>query len=259
MSISPILEESFHVYFRTREYRRLHILYLLGLAVVTFLVWPSRGFMDFFSTDAVPSAFQVVLILQLLVLSAVTMYTGMDRVATGEIIRYSEWIGRTPVSPATLMAGKLIAGGIHTLLLVTLGLPFLVISAGPAGIPLRAVFSSVIVLLLVLALCRTVGMVISVVGEESDVTRIVGSWIFLAILYLGTIQILQPLNPIIAVSRQQDELSPLVSTVEPVPLIEHPALEPAAYTGAFLAIALLAFAVALVRVQKRLRKKSVHV
>jgi len=258
MTIAPILEESFHVYLQTRAYRRLHVFYILGLATVTVLVWPSRGFMDFFSTESVPSAFQVVLILQLLALSAVATYSGMDRVASEEIIRYSEWIGRTPVRLRTLMIGKLTAGSLHTLLLIVLGLPFLVIAAGPAGIPLRALVSGVLVMALVVTLCRTVGMIISVVGEEHDVIRIVGSWVFLALLYLGTIQVLQPLNPIIAVSRQQNELSPLVGTLERVTLAEHPAMEPLLYMLPLIFVALIVYGISLVRVQSRLGKRPAH-
>ena len=258
MNLTPILEESLHVYLRTKAYRMVHLLYVAAVAVVAVLVWPSRGLMVFFSTEAVPSAFHVVLILELLLLSGISIYAGMDRVAGNELIRYSEWLGRTPVRVRTLMTGKLTAAVLHTVLLIALSLPFLVISAGPAGIPLRAVFSSLFVLGTATMLCRLVGMLISVVGEDRDAIRIVGSWVFLALLYMGTIRILQPLNPIIAVSRQQNELSPLVSTLDPVSLGSHPALEPVAYMGTLMIGVAALYGFAMARMQKRLGTRSTN-
>lgn len=224
MRLNPVIDESIGVYFRSRPYRTTHAVYLGLLGLMTIVVWPGRGFMEFFSTASVPAAFEVLSILQLLLLTGIGMYSGMERLASTRIISYTEWLDHTSIPILRLAAGKILAAVLHTVLLVLLASPFLFIAAGPGGIPVRAVFSTQLVILLIALFCRVAGMSIALLGERRDVIRIVGSWIFLALLYLATLQVLQPVNPIIAVARQQNERSPLVSTVAPVPLAEQPAL-----------------------------------
>ena len=47
------------------------------------------------------------------------------------------------------------------------------------------------------------------------VVRVIGAWIFLALLYLATIGSVQALNPIIALVRQHSETSLLVTSLDP--------------------------------------------
>lgn len=258
MSLNPIIVESLGVHFRSRQYRNVHIGYVVVLAVATIAVWPGRGFMDFFATGTVPSSFEATAIIQLLLVSALSLYSGLDRLGGSRIIRYSEWLERTTVPVGTLVSGKIASGLIHSLVLLAIGAPFLFISAGPAGIPVRAVLSTQLVTLLVTLFCRTVGQLISLVGEQRDLVRIVGSWLFMAAYYLATIRILQPLNPIIAVSRQQNEESALVSTIERVPLSAHPAVTPAIYLLAGFAAVTLLFALLMVRYRSKAAETAAH-
>jgi len=256
--MNPIIEESLNLHFKTHQYKVLHGLYIGGMALVTTILWPTRGFMEFFSTQTVPAAFEVIAILQLVTLSGISISAGLDRLASSEIIRYSEWLERTRLPVRTLFIGKLISAVIHTGVLIAIGSPFLFISAGPGGIPVRAVLSAGWVMFLVALFCRMVGLLISIVGERREVVRIVGSWIFLALFYLGTIQVLQPFNPIIAVVRQQNELSPLVSTVDPVPFSLHPAVPSSAYLLAGMFLAGLALGTAMYRHRSRFVKRNAH-
>lgn len=251
MTFNPIIEESINLHFKTRQFRKLHGIYIGAVALLTVVLWPSRGFMEFFSSQTVPAAFEAVAIFQLIALSGISISAGLDRLASSEIIRYSEWLERTRLPVRKLLIGKLGSALLHTIVLIALGSPFLFISAGPGGIPVRAVLSTQWVIFLVALFSRTVGMLISLVGERHDVVRIVGSWVFLALFYLGTIQLLQPLNPIIAMVRQQNEASPLVSTVDPVPFSQHPAVPPSIYLLAGMFLVIVAFASTLYRHRSR--------
>jgi hypothetical protein len=258
MTINPVVEESVNLHFRTRQFRVLHTVYIGALAAVTVVLWPSRGFMEFFSSQTIPAAFEAIVIFQLLAISGISVFLGLDRLAGTEIIRYSEWLEHTHLPVRALLGGKVAAALIHAFVLVAIGSPFLFILAGPGGIPLRAVFSAQWIIFLVALFSRFAGMFISVVGETRDVVRIVGSWIFLALFYMGTLQVLRPLNPIIAVVRQQNEQSPLVSTVGRVPLAIHPAVPSTIYLLSGMILILVASGLAMNRLRIRAAKLSAH-
>ena len=258
MTFNPIIEESINLHFKTHQFKVLHGIYVGIMALVTVALWPSRGFMEFFSTQTIPAAFEVVAIFQLIALSGISISVGLDRLASSEIIRYSEWLERTQLPVGTLLIGKLTSAVIHTVVLIAIGSPFLFISAGPGGIPVRAVLSTQWIIFLVALFCRMVGLLISLVGESREVVRIIGSWVFLALLYLGTIQVFQPLNPIIAVVRQQNEASLLVSTVDPVPFSLHPAVPSSVYLLSGMILAILAFATAMYRHRSRALKRNAY-
>ena len=260
MTLNPIVQEAVSLHFRTPQFRKLHLWYIAILAVVTVTLWPSRGFMEYFRLRSVPAAFEAIAVLQLLGLTGISVFVGLDRLAGIEILRYSEWLEHTRVSIGRLATGKLVSALVHTAFLVIVGSPFLFICAGPAGIPVRAILSTQWIIFLVALFSRIVGMLISVIGESRDVVRIIGSWIYLALLYLGTIQLFQPLNPIIAVVRQQNETSPLVSTVGPVPLAQHPALPSSIYLVSGLVLVTAGFVLALHRHRSRARdvRRAAH-
>jgi hypothetical protein len=201
--------------------------------------------MEFFRLNTVPAVFEVVTVFQLLMLSAVSLIAGQDRLAPSEIIRYSEWIERTTLPVRALFVGKVISALIHTVILVIVATPFVIVAAGPAGIPLRAAFASQWIVFVAALLCRIVGLLLSHVGEDHYVVRVIGAWVFLAILYLATIGSLQALNPIIALVRQHSETSLLVTSLAPVPFLKHPALAPTVYLSAGIAISTTAYGLTL--------------
>ncbi len=254
--INPILEESAHLYIRRNEYAILHLAYLGALALVTVVAWPSRGFMEFFRLDTVPAVFEVVAIFELLALSGIGLMAGQDRLAPSQIIRYSEWLERTDLPVRTLLVGKLTAALVHTAILVIIGTPFLIVSAGPAGIPLRAAFASQWIVFVAALFCRIFGLFLSHIGEERYVIRVIGAWVFLAILYLITIGSMQSLNPIIALVRQHSETSQLVTSLDTVPFLQNPALLPTAYLFVGLAMTTAAYGLGLRHHRTRAQRRE---
>jgi hypothetical protein len=223
---NPIMEEASEVYLRRREYVRLHIAYLIVHIVFAVLLWPNRGFMDYFRTDTVPVAFQGMVIIHLLAAATISLYAGLDRLAESQIIKHSEWLERTGVPVRLLATGKLVAAMLHGLLLVGLGAPSVVIAAGPAGIPFGAVAASEVIVLLTAVTCRLAGMIISHVGETRYFTRTTGGWIFLALLFVATVRTVPALNPIVSVIRQHSETSPLMNADSSVTWRAHPLVGP---------------------------------
>ncbi|MFW5788736.1 MAG: hypothetical protein ACOCW3_02240 [Spirochaetota bacterium] len=219
---NPILEEAAHVYLHRREYLIFHLVSLAGAVLITFALWPNRGFMYFFRTESVPAVFQATVIVHVLAVTGLSLYAGLDRLAEAQIIRYSEWLERTTIPIGILARGKLLAGVVHTLMLTVAFVPLAVVAAGPAGIPIRAVLASEVIVLLAGCTGRVAGMLISHLGETRYVIRVIGGWIFVAVLFVATIQFYQPLNPIYAVIAQHAEDSPLMRANAARSLLEHP-------------------------------------
>lgn len=219
---NPVLEEAAKVYLQRREYLIFHLVSLAGAVLITFALWPSRGLMYFFRTESVPAVFQATVIIHVLAVTGLSLYAGLDRLADAQIIRYSEWLERTAIPVGVLARGKILAGVVHTLMLTVAFLPLAVVAAGPAGIPLRAVLASEAIVLLSGIAGRVAGMLISHVGETRYVVRVIGGWIFVALLFVATIQLYQPLNPLYAVVAQHAEDSPLMRSDATASLLEHP-------------------------------------
>lgn len=196
---NPVLQEARAVYLHRREYLWLHVGYLAATTLMLLVVWPSRGLMHFFRTQSPPPVYDVMVVYHVITLCLLNIYIGQDRLADSSIIRYSEWLERTSVPIRLLVGGKLIAAALHTLVLTILILPFLVIAASPAGTSLPVVARATLVLLLVSLLCRIVGMLISHWGESNYVIRVVGAWVFIALLFVATIQSAPAINPVVAV------------------------------------------------------------
>lgn len=199
---NPLLEEAGQIYLRRREYLLLHLAYLVAAAFLAVVLWPSQGLVYFFRTETVPASFQATTIMYVIGLTGMSLYIGMDKLAEEYIIRYSEWLERTSVPIGVLFTGKMAAAALHSVFLVAAGAPFAIVAAGPAGIPLRAVLATELIILLAAMTGRVGGMIVAYLGESRYVIRVVGGWVFLALLFLATIRILPALNPIVAVVRQ---------------------------------------------------------
>ena len=104
----------------------------------------------------------------------------------------------------------------------------------------QVIAASLVLLLLVALASRLAGMLISHVGERRYVIRVIGGWIYLALLYVATVQILPVLNPIVALVQQYGSTSPSTALSGSASIAPHPLLHPViAMTGLILLVALL--------------------
>jgi hypothetical protein len=144
----------------------------------------------------------------------------------------------------------LITAVVHTLFLLILAVPFVIIAAGPAGMVTSVIVASLVLLFLIALASRFAGMLISHVGEHRYVIRVIGGWIYLALLYIATVQILPVLNPIVALVRQYQSSSGVAERGGPLPATSDPLLHPVvAMVG--LIVVIVAFYVAGLMNHKR--------
>ncbi len=197
---NPLLTEAAAVYLRRRGYVTLHITVALAMALAAVVFWPPHSYLHFFRTGTQPLVLQATLVVQVLLVTCVSLVAGLDRIADDSIVRHSEWLERTALPVAVIARGKVCAAVIHTAFLTLLGLPAVVVAAGPAGTPSTPVFAGQIIVFLSGLAGRTAGMIVAHFGERNYVVRITGGWIYLALLFIATITVYPPLNPIAAVA-----------------------------------------------------------
>ncbi len=201
---NPLVDEAAEVYLRRREFVILHVIVLFGMALTTVGFWPTHSFLTFFRTETVPAVLHATLIIQALGMTILGLYVGLDRLAESGIIRHSEWIERTTIPIGTLFRGRIAAATIHMFLLAAAGLPFVVIAAGPSGSPLPAALAGTLLVFLSGLVGRFAGMLVSHLGEQSYVVRVIGGWLFMAAFLVVTAQLYPPLNPVAAIIRVLD-------------------------------------------------------
>lgn len=219
---NPILEEAAAVYLRRREFVLLHLGWIAGALLFTIFLWPSRGFMYFFRTETIPAVFQATSVAHVLAVSTLSLYLGMERLGEEHIIRYSEWIERTTLPVGVLFRGKLLVALVQTVFLTATLFPFALIAAGPAGAPPAAVLASTTVVLLAGLASRFAGMLVGHLGETRYALRVLGPWLYALLLFVATVQLYRPINPIVAVISQHAEDSPFMRPEASAALLDNP-------------------------------------
>lgn len=199
---NPVLDESTEILLHRRESFLMHAGYLLLLSLFLVVVWPSRSYMYFFRMESVPPVFLANAVFLVLLTGGFSFYLGLDRMAGGHAIRYVEWLERTNVPVRSLATGKILTGVVHTAFLVALGAPILIAAAGPSGVPLSVLPGLGLVVFLTALACRIAAMIVGHYGEESYVIRTVGIWVFAALLFVLSLRIFRPINPIVAAVEQ---------------------------------------------------------
>lgn len=198
---NPLLTEAVGVYLRRRQYVVLHVTVALTMTLAAVAFWPRHSFLHFFRTETQPLVLLATLIVQVVLVTVVSLAAGLDRIAGSAIIRHSEWLERTTLPIGVIVRGKLLAAVLHTAVLTLLGLPAAVVAAGPAGSGLAPVLAAQIVVLMSGTAARIAGLIVTHLGERNYVVRVTGGWIFTAILFVATITVYPPLNPIAGVAR----------------------------------------------------------
>jgi hypothetical protein len=213
---NPVLEESAELYIRSRGFLKLHVGYLVLLALFLVIAWPSRGYMYFFRMETVPLVFLANVVFLIILSGFFSFSAGTDRIGSAGIIRYSEWLERTRVPVRSLVAGKLMAATLHTAFLTALSIPVLVAAAGPSGVPIGVIPGLLLVVFLTALACRIAAMIVSHYGEDSYVVKTIGVWVFAVLFFVLTLRLFRPLNPVVAAVEQIAAGAPgAVAGVEP--------------------------------------------
>lgn len=196
----PILEESLRIYSSSVVYRRAHLLYLAIVSALVLVLWPSAPYIEFFKLSSYPPLYEVSAIAVLVLLVAGSMYVGKTSFAREQFVSNTDWVEKTSISVASLVAGRGVAGVLHALTLSALAFPFLVVAAGPSGVPIEAIGSTLLVVFVASLATRFCGMWIDAWLERRPVLAVLATWVALGLVFVLSIEVFPDMNPIVAIT-----------------------------------------------------------
>ncbi len=129
---------------------------VLGLALL--VMWPRATMEAALRTGQASDTFEVVSVCFLLVLLYLGARFGAEDFAGSPGTQLRDYVTLTPISLATLTAGRLAAGTLHTIVLLLLGAPFLVASMAVGGAELPMVLEAMLVIGASSLVARTWGL-----------------------------------------------------------------------------------------------------
>lgn len=185
----PVLQEGIQIYFYLNRIRNIYFHYLLILAVILFLVWPSQSFYYYLDFNRHPLSYQIMSIATLIVLSFYSIRLGAQLYSHEDFHTFPEWLNFTPITAAALLRGKVLLAFFHTLFLLTLALPFLLASLSVSGLSFSKFYFSLLVVFTASLTCRIIGLLLAAILTERPFLLELSLMLSLLILYIPPISL----------------------------------------------------------------------
>ncbi len=136
---NPFIGEGLSACFSHPLVLRTYTYYLAVAASFTFFWWPRNPLATYLQSGVGPQTFMVASLGLFISLVYLNIRYGTDDYIPEGAMSVKDFVTRTPVPIARLIAGKTVAGALHALFLLLLGLPFLLVSRNVSGAPPAAV------------------------------------------------------------------------------------------------------------------------
>jgi hypothetical protein len=140
-----ILQESMQTSFGNRLVVRRYLIIPVTLGLALIVSWPRASFAMAMASSATADPMLWVSVGLLLVMLYLNARLGAEAYSPEAASHVRDFAVHTPVSLASVVAGKLLFGILHTLLLVSFGAPFLVAAVATSGADWRQVGESLAV------------------------------------------------------------------------------------------------------------------
>jgi hypothetical protein len=133
LSRNPFIGEGLSACFSHPLVLRTYGYYLAVAAAFTFFWWPRNPLAMYLRTGTGPQTFMVTAVGIFICLVYLNMRYGSEDYLPDGAMGVMDFVTRTPVSIAGIVAGKALSGAVHVLFLLLLGLPFLMVSRDVSG------------------------------------------------------------------------------------------------------------------------------
>jgi hypothetical protein len=197
MARNPFLDEGVRTYFAQETILRSYLA-LVGVIGLALLLWWPRASLDAVVRSGVfPATFTTVCIGLYLCLTYLGARYGSEGFSPEAQVKLREYALLTPVSPASIVAGKALFALLHTLFLLALGVPFLLASLAVSGGGLPLILPALLVIGAATFAVRMYGLLTLVLLERQvarDVCLALGIILFLVVSSLAV----PAVNPIAA-------------------------------------------------------------
>ena len=232
---NPILAEGLSQYFQKARNSRVYLTYAILVGSILFLWWPKNRYTYFLEFQIVPSTFTLVVITVFILITYLSVRFGTEGLGHDEFYTWYEWVNLTPVPVRKLVFGKLVLSLMHTLFLVLLILPFLVIATSPSGISRTDLAASLLVLFTCAFAYRMTAVFLTSVLDEHPFLLKLLLWLIVFAIALLAMALWPLISPIHAL------LSRTSADPAMYPAIEWSGLAMPYYMGSVIAHAVLAF------------------
>lgn len=195
---NPFMDEGVRTYFLQPSILRSYLA-LVGVVGLSLLLWWPRISLDAVMRAGVfPGTFTAVAVGLYFCLTYLGARYGSEGFSPEAQVHLREYAILTPVSLASIVAGKAVFALLHTLFLLALGAPFLLASLAVSGGGLSLILPTLLVIGAAVFAVRMYGLLTLVLLERQvarDVTLALGIILFLVVSALAV----PAANPIVAI------------------------------------------------------------
>jgi hypothetical protein len=136
--VNPFIRGDLTAAFSRPTILRTYTYYLLAMSAIVFLWWPRGILSSSFREGSAPATFAAAALGMFGCLAYLNARLGAEDYPGRDAVGLRDVLTLTPVSVASLVAGKLAVAVLHTLFLLALGMPFLAVTLGVSGVPRAA-------------------------------------------------------------------------------------------------------------------------
>jgi hypothetical protein len=196
---NPFASESLDASLSRPLILRSYLYYLILMTVLIFFWWPRNPFAAYLQAGEIPQTFFVAAIGLFASVVYLSMRFGAEDYVGEDSTKIHDLITLTPVSVATMVMGKLGAGILHTLFLLILGVPFLIVSRLASGLSYEVLWKTLLIVGSSALAYRTFSFLLFSIVESRAVLKDILLLAAAFISIIGGLTVVPPASPITAI------------------------------------------------------------
>jgi ABC-type transport system involved in cytochrome c biogenesis permease component len=130
---NPFIAEDLSASFTRTSALRSYPGFIAVMAVVILIWWPRGPFTTYLRAGTVPDSFTAAALGLLACAAYLSARFGAEDFAEESASRVQDFVTLTPVPVSSVVAGKMAASAVHTIFILVLGLPFLLLGSAVNG------------------------------------------------------------------------------------------------------------------------------
>jgi hypothetical protein len=144
----------------------------------------------------IPLTYTVTILSVYLALAVLNSLFGSESIAGENLYSSDDWLELTPVPAATFVIGKIGFFVIHSLLLVLIALPFLILAAAPSGMEPAAIAITAGIIFLYTSAYRAMAFALLLCLKEHPFLLHIALWALMFVVIVASAMICPRANPI---------------------------------------------------------------
>lgn len=197
MLAGPLFQQQIRTHLLDRTKARLYRAYVVVLAVIVFLAWPSYSISYYLQFSSKPITLPLTILVMFVfsyILALVPDYS--DEHPQSNL---TDWIFYTPVRVLTAFGGSLLFSIVHVVFILGLPAPLLVAAAAASGVTAKTVLSACAVTFIFSLFSKQLILMLKLISEKRFIIRTLVFGCFLVFAVLLSVRFYPDANPLLAV------------------------------------------------------------